>query len=64
MELEMIGERPSRKGQFIFMADRWNQWDLAKSRHVWLPLSFDSEKPAVRWHDRWSLINDRAFSAR
>jgi beta-xylosidase len=49
---------PQRKGQFIFMADRWNQWDLAASRQVWLPLEFDPEgKPAVRWHDRWSLID-------
>jgi beta-xylosidase len=41
---------------FIFMADRWNEWDLANSRYVWLPLEFDTNgKPILRWRDRWSL---------
>jgi beta-xylosidase len=48
---------PHRKGEFIFMADRWNQWDLPDSRHVWLPLEFDSEKPVLRWRDRWALLD-------
>jgi len=47
---------PHGKDQFIFMADRWSQWNLPDSRHVWLPLTFDNEKPAIRWHDRWSLL--------
>ncbi|HSU55838.1 MAG TPA: glycoside hydrolase family 43 protein [Candidatus Dormibacteraeota bacterium] len=48
---------PSRKGEFIFMADRWNQWDLADSRHVWLPLEINAAKrPVVRWQDRWSVV--------
>jgi hypothetical protein len=48
---------PYRKDQFIFMADRWSQWDLPASRHVWLPLDFEGpEKPVLRWHDTWSMI--------
>jgi beta-galactosidase len=48
---------PYRKEQFIFMADRWNQWDLAGSRHIWLPLEFDrSDAPVLRWRDTWSMI--------
>ncbi|HVM50445.1 MAG TPA: glycoside hydrolase family 43 protein [Candidatus Acidoferrum sp.] len=43
-------------GSFIFMADRWEQWDLANSRYVWLPLEVGPDgKPVVRWRDRWSL---------
>ena len=46
-----------RESTFIFMADRWNQWDLADSRYVWLPLEFDSDgKPSVRWREKWSLL--------
>jgi beta-xylosidase len=46
-------------GRFIFMADRWKQWDLADSRHVWLPVTFDKDgKPTVEWKDRWTM-NDR-----
>lgn len=43
-----------RKDAFIFMADRWKQWDLADSRYVWLPIAFDpGGKPTIRWDDEW-----------
>jgi len=49
---------PGRKDSYIFMADRWNQWDLPDSRYVWLPLEFSAAgKPVLRWHDQWSLDN-------
>ena len=42
--------------QFIAMFDRWKQWDLADSHHVWLPLEFAADgKPMLRWQERWSL---------
>jgi len=41
---------------FIFMADRWQQWDLPDSRYVWLPLTFAADgRPTIRWCPRWSL---------
>lgn len=41
---------------FIFMADRWKQWDLSDSRYVWLPLDFDENgRPVLRWRERWTL---------
>jgi Glycosyl hydrolases family 43 len=41
---------------FIFMADRWNQWDLPDSRYVWLPVEFSEDgKPVLHWYNRWSL---------
>lgn len=50
-----------REDTFIFMADRWNQWDLPDSRYVWLPVEFDPVgKPVLRNRTRWSLISDLA----
>lgn len=47
---------PGAGDAFIFLADRWRQWDLADSRHVWLPLRFDeSGKPAIAWSGEWEL---------
>ncbi len=44
-----------RPGKFIAMFDRWNKWDLADSRYVWLPLEFDaSGTPVIPWRDSWS----------
>jgi beta-xylosidase len=53
-------------GTFIFMADRWKQWDLPDSRYVWLPVEFNVDgKPILRWRDRWSLnaASSRAHAA-
>ena len=45
-----------RDDTFIFMADRWKQWDLPDSRYVWLPIEFTGEgKPVLGWHERWAL---------
>jgi hypothetical protein len=47
---------PGREDSFVFLADRWNQWDLPESRYVWLPLEFASNgNPTLRWHDKWQL---------
>lgn len=41
---------------FIALFDRWNKWDLADSRYVWLPVEFDAERrPVIRWRERWTL---------
>jgi len=43
-------------GSFVFLADRWNQWDLPASRYVWLPLEFPvNGNPTLRWQDKWQL---------
>jgi len=45
-------------GKFIFMADRWNQWNLPDSRYLWLPLEFSATgKPTVPWRNTWSPAN-------
>ena len=48
-----------RADTYIFMADRWKQWDLPDSRYVWLPIKFTADgKATIRWHDRWSLDSE------
>jgi hypothetical protein len=45
-----------REDLFVFLADRWNQWDLPESRYVWLPLELSSKESfSVRWHDAWQI---------
>jgi beta-xylosidase len=45
-----------RNDLFVFMADRWNQWDLPESRYVWLPLEFSGDGGfSLAWHDTWRL---------
>lgn len=45
-----------KEGSFVFLADRWNQWDLPASSYVWLPLDFPvNGNPKLRWQDRWQL---------
>ena len=49
-----------KPGQFIAMFDRWNQWNLADSRYVWLPLEFSADgKPTLHWQERWSFPDAR-----
>jgi hypothetical protein len=50
--LRVQGAKPA----YIFMADRWNEWDLADSRYVWLPIEFAADgKPVLHSHEQWSL---------
>lgn len=54
---------PGRADTFIFMADRWKQWDLPDSRYVWLPIEFsETGKPVLNWHDHWTLNSTTATS--
>jgi hypothetical protein len=45
-----------REDFFVFLADRWNQWNLPESRYVWLPLEFSSKGNfTLSWRDAWQL---------
>lgn len=44
-----------KKGQFIFMADRWSPNNPIEGNYVWLPIQFDNEKPIIKWFDKWDL---------
>jgi len=45
-----------RKDVFIFVADRWKQWDLPGSRYVWLPFTYTPKAGfTLKWQDTWEL---------
>jgi beta-xylosidase len=43
------------KDQFIFMADRWVPDNAIDGRYIWLPLTFEEDKPVIKWFDQWNL---------
>ena len=52
---------PGRPGEFIFMADRWRPGNPIDGRYIWLPITWDGDRPTLRWHDAWDLsVFDRA----
>ncbi|WP_234733884.1 glycoside hydrolase family 88 protein [Tellurirhabdus bombi] len=44
-----------KKDAFIFVADQWKPRDLIDSRYLWLPITFENNKPVIEWKDEWSL---------
>jgi beta-galactosidase len=44
-----------RNNTFIAMFDRWNKTNLADSRYVWLPLTFENGRILIEWKDQWKL---------
>ena len=45
---------PGKKGEFIFMADRWVPENAIDGRYVWLPIQFDPKGiPFLEWKDEW-----------
>ncbi|KOH42571.1 glycoside hydrolase family 43 protein [Sunxiuqinia dokdonensis] len=40
---------------YIFMADRWRPKDPIDGRYIWLPITFENEKPVIKWQDEWDL---------
>jgi hypothetical protein len=47
---------PGKENSFIFMADRWDTKSMSESRHIWLPISFDSSgNIRIEWKARWHL---------
>lgn len=44
-----------KKGQYIFMADKWSPENLSDSRYIWLPVCFDAKgTPVIKWKNEWS----------
>lgn len=42
--------------QYIFMADRWIPRSLKNSRHIWLPIEYDTDgTPLLYWKDSWKI---------
>jgi len=47
---------------YIFMADRWNPENPIDGRYIWLPITFENNKPAIKWMDSWKMKNDSVTS--
>ena len=43
-----------KKDLFIYMGDRWMPENPIDGQYVWLPITFEDEKPVIRWHDKWN----------
>ena len=40
---------------FIFMADRWRPGNAIDGRYIWLPITFENDKPVIKWLPEWDL---------
>jgi hypothetical protein len=43
-----------KKDLFIFVADRWEPKNPIDGTYIWLPISFESGRPIIRWKDKWN----------
>jgi hypothetical protein len=46
---------PGRTDAWIAMFDINNPSDPINAGYIWLPLTFDGDKPVIKWRDKWSL---------
>lgn len=44
---------PWSPDEWIAMFDIWNPQDPINAGYIWLPLSFENEKPVIRWQNEW-----------
>ena len=43
------------KNAFIFIADLWRPQNAIDGRYLWLPITFEGDKPIIPWLDEWDL---------
>ncbi len=44
-----------KEDAYIFMADRWRPRNPIDGRYIWLPISFEDEKPVIEFNEKWDL---------
>jgi Glycosyl hydrolases family 43. len=44
-----------QKNKFIYIGDRWNPENPIDGRYIWLPITFEGERPVIKWQDSWGL---------
>ncbi|MHB9055923.1 MAG: family 43 glycosylhydrolase [Paludibacteraceae bacterium] len=44
-----------KKDAYIFMADMWRPKHPVDGRYIWLPISFENDKPTIVWSSSWDL---------
>jgi hypothetical protein len=43
------------KDGYIFMADRWTPRNPIDGSYIWLPLTFENNKPTLKLYNQWNL---------
>jgi hypothetical protein len=43
------------KDGYIFMADRWTPRNPIDGSYIWLPLTFENNKPNLKFYNQWNL---------
>lgn len=46
---------PGKKGEFIYMGDRWKPENAIDGRYIWLPVEWQDGRPVLHWYDQWDL---------
>ena len=46
-----------KPGKFVAMFDHWNKIDLINSTYIWLPITFEGDKPIIQWKSNWNIDN-------
>ena len=41
------------KNKYIYLGDRWDAKNPAESKYIWLPITFEDEKPVLYWRENW-----------
>lgn len=43
-----------KKGQFIYMGDRWTPENAIDGRYIWLPIKFEGDRFIIPWKGEWT----------
>lgn len=44
-----------KENAFIFMGDRWKPENAIDGRYIWLPITFENDRPEINWYEEWDL---------
>ena len=44
-----------KKGEFIFIADRWRPRNAIDGRYIWLPIDIQADRFTITWRPEWDL---------
>ena len=44
-----------KKGEFIYMGDRWNPENAIDGRYIWLPIKWEDGRFRIEWKEQWTL---------
>ena len=45
----------TKEGNWVYCGDRWYGNDLADSRYIWLPVSFEGDQLTITWETSWTV---------